>query len=203
VNFTSAGRICSLLATAAATSLLMTGSDAPTPSAIHDMDFGNFSYVPSCLSVGQSVQVHNGTFYGHTHGGTDGYDFLDFTVEQVAYGRLSGDRREEAVVVTRCNKGGSGAFTSASVYEMRQGKIALVTTLQGGDRADGGIASVGIKGGLLWVDFYGTTGGLCCPQWIETATYRLVDCRLVEAGRRVRKALPHRAISPEGELSQN
>jgi len=168
-------------------SLLIAGS--VTAHTIRDVDFLNFTYTPSCRSDGTAVRVHNGVFYGHTNGGSDAYDFLDLVVDRVVYGHLTHDSEEQAVVVTRCNTGGTGDWCEALVYDMRQGRPALVTTLPGGDRADGGIASVLIKNGLLQVGYYGTSGGMCCPEWIDTATYRLVDRRLVEVGRRVRKAL--------------
>jgi len=49
-------------------------------STIREVDFCNFSYLPSCLSGRASVRVHNGSFYGHTRGASDGYDFLDLAV---------------------------------------------------------------------------------------------------------------------------
>lgn len=162
-------------------------------STIRDVDFQNFPYAPSCLEIldfnPPRITVQDGVFDGRNRGGTgtNALDYLFLRVEQVAYGALTRDGREAAVVVTACNTGGTGDWTDASIYKMRNGKPVLLTTYQGGDRADGGIVSVRIKHELLYLSCYGTKGGLCCPEWVETTKYRLRGNQLVEVGVRTRR----------------
>jgi hypothetical protein len=143
------------------------------------VDFRNFSYTPSSAVTDdgrcETITVSNGVYRRH---------HLEFTVRQIAYGDLIGTGQEEAVVATRCNTGGTGWFTEGFIYEMKRGVPTLLTRIEGGDRADGGIVAVRAVEGRLQVDRYGTTVGLCCPEWIETRTYRLEGGRLVEDGQR-------------------
>jgi hypothetical protein len=81
----------------AALALLLTLSFASAQSpftksarTIRAEDFRNFTYLVFCILSrnGQpaTVRVHKGSFYGHVFGGDDAHDFLDFTIEQVAFG---------------------------------------------------------------------------------------------------------------------
>jgi hypothetical protein len=118
-------------------------------------------------------------------------------VQEITYGDLTGDKVDEAVVVTVCNTGGTGQFTDGVVFGMYHGKPISLLSLGMGDRAHGGIASVQITKGLLQVGRFGTdNGGACCPEYIETTTYRLESSRLIEVGQPTRKA-----IAPEQPAS--
>jgi hypothetical protein len=74
---------------------------------------------------------------------------------------------------------------------MRSGSPALVTRIQGGDRADGGLRRAWIEKGNLLVDrnFMGENGGSCCPEFAETTKYRMTGGKLSEVGTPVRRAL--------------
>ena len=159
---------------------LLVSSCATGPTTIRQVDFRNFEYTSSCTVTDEAIEVSNGVYRRH---------HLDFAVRQVVYGDLSGDGQEEAVVVARCNSGGTAWVTEGFIYGMKRGVPTLLARIEGGDRADGGIVAVRIVKGRLQVDRYGTTGGYCCPEWIETTTYRLEGPRLVEDGKRSRR--PH------------
>ena len=161
---------------------------APTADhqAIRRVDFKNFTYQPDCLGSGErnhrpSVRVSNGSF---TREKED--DRVYFEVGAVIYGDLTGDGQEEAVVRTLCNTGGTGQFSDGIIFTMRQGRPAVIATLGIGDRADGGIHDVRIEHGLLKVARYGGTSGACCPDFIETATFKLTGSQMIAVGKPVR-----------------
>lgn len=108
-------------------------------------------------------------------------------VGQYVYGDLTGDGIEEAVVVTNC--GSMHPVEQAFIFTMRNGKPVLLTRLEQGDRATGGIVSsflcegcsdgITIQDGLLIVErMWGR--GACCPDYTETKTYRWMGRSLVQ-----------------------
>lgn len=154
------------------------------PRTIREIDFFNFTHRIFCLDDSgrrNRVAIRNGE-YSLEDGGY-------FLVRSVTYGDLNRDGRDEAVVIMACNGGGTGSFTEGIIYTMRGGRPVIVGEVVGGDRAHEGIATVGIRDGLLRVGRYGTnTGGACCPEYVETKTYRLANNALTEAGRPARSA---------------
>ncbi|MFN7945458.1 MAG: hypothetical protein U0Z53_08905 [Blastocatellia bacterium] len=168
--------------------LSIAAGQAPTADhqAIRQVDFKNFAYQPDCIGDDRNhrptIRVKNGSF---TREKED--DRLYFEVREVVYGDLTGDGQEEAVVLTLCNTGGTGQFTDGIVFTMRQGRPAVIATLGIGDRADGGIHEVKIENGLLKVSRYGGTSGACCPDYIETYTFRMSGGKLAPVGKPVRE----------------
>lgn len=167
--------------------LSIAAGQAPTPDkqAIRRTDFKNYTYHPDCLggdnvSKGEAVRVRNGEYMQ----GKD-IDRVYFAVQEVVYGDLNSDGVEEAVVRTLCNTGGTGQFTDGIIFTVRNNRPVFVTTLGTGDRADGGIQSVRIENGLLKVDRYGGNSGACCPDYIETYTFKLRSSELVAVGKPV------------------
>jgi len=65
---------------------------------------------------------------------------------------------------------------------MVNGKPKLLAMIDGGDRANGGIHSAAVEHGLLRVERFGTSGGACCPEWLEARNYKLQSGKLVEVG---------------------
>ncbi len=162
----------------------MGDTDDLSRHAIRRVDFLNFIYTPACTFTydgrHNTVGVVDGVYRRH---------LLDFSIRQIAYGDLTGDGLEEAVVVSRCNHGGTGWFDEGFVFELRRGIPTLLTRIEGGDRAAAGIVDVRVADGRLQVGRYGGANGRCCPDWIETRTYRLDGTRLIEVGRPTRR--PH------------
>jgi hypothetical protein len=161
-------------------------SVAHSQRSIRHIDFKNFTYSPSCLEK-QQVSVKSGTYRGNL--GDPSGDTVYFSVVDVVYGDLTGDREDEAVVITTCNTGGSGQFTDGIIFTMRRGKPAELDTLGMGDRAEDGIEGARIENGLLKVARYGktTAARLCCPEYVETRAFRLRGAELVQVGKPTRK----------------
>ena len=154
---------------------------------IHSVDFKNFTYSAHCASdVPESLTVKDGEFSKETP--QDGYvDRLYFEVTDVAYGDLNGDKRDEAIVLTVCNTGGTGNFSEGFIFMMKGTKAVVASRIGGGDRAYGGLRSTQVANGLLLVDRNdpGKDGASCCPQLIITTTYKLVGNKLTKVGKEI------------------
>ena len=170
--------------------LLFTTGVANGANDIHAVDFRTFNYRPACLRLadssaeveqwqfsesGESVVVTNGIYKNDAPN-----DPLDFRILEINYGDLTSNA--VAIVTTVCNTGGSGDFSEGFIYSMVNNQPKLITIINGGDRANGGIHSATIQNGLLRVERYGTNGGACCPEWVQTTDYQLRDGRLVPVG---------------------
>jgi len=158
-------------------------------SDIRKIDFKNFTYLADCISeTPQKVTVKNGEFSEEKQ--QDGYvDRFYFNVFDVAFGDLNGDRRDEAIVLTVCNTGGTGNFSEGFIFSMKAGKPSVVARIPGGDRADGGLRNTRVENGLLVVESNeaGPEGGSCCPQIIVTTKYKLGAGKIVQVGKETRR----------------
>ena len=157
---------------------------------IHAVDFRNFRYRPACLRLadssaeieqaqlsgsGESVIVTNGIFKNDASD-----DSMDFQIIEINYGDLSSN--PVAIVTTVCSTGGSGNFSEGFIFGMVNAQPKLLAVINGGDRANGGIKSATIEHRTLRVERFGTNGGACCPEWIQTTDYQWRDGQLVQAG---------------------
>ena len=97
---------------------------------------------------------------------------------------------DEAVVLTDCNTGGSGWFDEGFIYAMRNGKPVILSYIQGGDRANGGIRAARIETGLLKIERLGSLSGRPIgAEFIDTTTHRLSGSKLLRVGRPERRSL--------------
>ena len=158
-------------------------------SDIRKVDFKNFTYLAHCISeTPQKITVKDGEFSEEKQ--EEGYvDRFHFNVFDVAYGDLNADGRDEAVVLSICNTGGTGNFSEGFVFAMKAGKPSLAARIPGGDRAYGGLRSTRVENGLLVVESNdaGPEGGSCCPQIIVTTKYKLAGGRIVKSGKETRR----------------
>lgn len=156
---------------------------------IHAVDFKNFTYSAYCAGdAPEKVTVKDGEFSKETP--QDGYvDRFYFNVSDIAFGDLDGDARDEAIVLTVCNTGGTGNFSEGFVFSMKGAKAVMSAHLAGGDRAYGGLRSTRVENGLLIVDSNdpGKDGASCCPQLIVTTTYKLAGNKLTKVGKETRR----------------
>lgn len=160
-------------------------SGAPTrpraSGAARRVDFQNFTYE----SGDEFIRVVRGRGTYRTSGGAAS----SYAVERVtaARGDLTGDGLEEAAVVLYFTGGGTGAFSKGFLFAVERGRPTLLATFEGGDRADGGIRHVSIKGGVLSVErneperMGDLPVGLCCPLYLITTRYRWDGRRLVQS----------------------
>ena len=155
------------------------------------VDFKNFTYEPFCAGEDkQEVTVKDGEFSEEKQ--MDGYvDRFYFKVFDIAYGDLNGDGKDEAVILTVCNTGGTGNFSEGFVYSIKARKPSMIARIPGGDRAYGGLRSAAIVGGMLVVESndVGEQGGACCPEFVISTKYKLTGAKIVESGKASRREL--------------
>ena len=164
--------------------------------AIRKVDFKNFSYAD--IEEGQPTSVRGGEFSRDDENG-----LLFVNVADIAYGDLTGDGVEEAVVTIGFSTGGSGFFTDGRVFTLSNGRAVEVASLGVGDRADGGIDEVMIRSGQIVVERFGNDQtGACCPSLLERSKWRLVKrgsaSALSSVGRSYVRRFERLGLNPNG-----
>lgn len=158
---------------------------------IKDIDFSNFTYEPYCAGEDpQKITVTDSEFSESKE--VDGYtERLYFKAFNVTYGDLTGDLKDEAIVLTVCNTGGTGNFTEGFIYSVKGGKPLLLARIPGGDRAYGGLREASAENGILTVESndVGEAGGACCPEFVVTNYYKLSGGKLSEIRKGDRREL--------------
>lgn len=183
--------------------LLLTVTQSVIISAqtdIRKIDFQNFTYQPFCAGdetndVYATIKVTGGTIKNVKLVG-DEYQQIDenlpnyFDVEKPIYGDIDGDGKDEAIITSVCNTGGTGQFDEGYIYTLKKGKPVLLTRFQGGDRGFGGIVSVKFEKGSLVVERNDSVGGAnCCAEFTLTDHYKWNGGKLVAVGKSVRREL--------------
>jgi hypothetical protein len=158
--------------------------------SIRDVDLKNFEYRPYCIGEEpDAVTVKDGSFSEEID--QDGWvERFYFSIFEITYGDLTGDGREEAVVLSVCNTGGTGNFSEGFIFGADgSGGARLLTRIPGGDRADGGLRTARVENRQLIIESNdpGELGGSCCPEFIITTRYRLAGERLVQIGEPTRR----------------
>ncbi len=148
------------------------GTSAPTSGNIGDVDFFNNFRYPVSFGEEVAVTVTNGEFI-------DEPGYLWFNVWDVQYGDLDDDGRDEAVVQTGFNTGGSGQFGRLAVWDIVDDRVVERGWVGTGDRADGGLWHFEIRDGLLITENFLTDQGACCPNMLSQQRLALVSDGLV------------------------
>jgi hypothetical protein len=171
--------------------LLICAAGTAAQTNIRQVDFGNFSYPAFCAGEESETITVEESEYAYEKE-EDGYtDRMYFRVSAPEYGDLTGDGREEAVLISVCNTGGTGNFTEGYVYGIKGGKPVLIARIPGGDRAYGGLRSARVVNKQLVIESNdtGELGGACCPEFIVTSKYRLQGEKLIAVGTPLRRAI--------------
>ena len=160
-------------------------------SDIRGVDFKNFSFYPFCAGEeAEKVTVRNGEFSSEKK--MDDYvDRFFFRIFSVTYGDLNRDKKDEAIILSVCNTGGTGNFSEGYVYTLRAGKPVLLARIPGGDRAIGGLREAKVENGLLVVDrnHPELNQASCCAEYAAVSRYRLIGKKLNPIGRAVSREL--------------
>lgn len=178
---------------------------ANSQTDISKVDFDNFTYAPTCgTSEAQSITVVKGRYFNETlrpvipevkkKKNTEPaplYDRKFFSIFQIIFGDLNGDRINVAIILTTCSNGGIESFSEGFVYGIKDGETELLSRIAGGDRALGGLRSASIKDGVISVSRSkpGAFPDACCPEIIETTDYRLLDGNLSQIGEKTSVAI--------------
>jgi hypothetical protein len=164
-------------------------SSAPKKS-IRAVDFRNFSFpeteglhIPN--SRKRSFKLKDGEL-PETRNKRRFVDEMGIHLSEVSYGDVTGDGKEEAIVVLSILTGGSAMPNCVYVYTWDRRRPKLLWAFDTGDRADGGLRRVKAENGYLLVELYGnrrilgkdfyeedkTNRGACCPTLFTRARYK-------------------------------
>lgn len=171
------------------------GKGMSVQSFINDMrqiDFKNFTFSRSKDEKGAEViQFRDGRYVGR--------EGLNYSLMRFAYGDLTSDANEEAIILLRGQNSPTGrTLDEVFIYTSENGKVVLLTSLEGGKRGDY-ICSVlhsesnfKVADNLLIIDqavaFEGDHNLI--PTRYYTITYRLDGKRMKEVERSALKPLP-------------
>ena len=152
---------------------------------IRKVDFKNFTYEVQ----GERVTLRNGEYK------LDWYLDRDFQTNRYrfVYGDLTGDGKEEAVVVLANNVAGAAnaVLQYGFIFTIRNAQVFKLAEFKGGDGscsmegAECSLLSVRVEAGLLIVDRAVPTANdaSCCPLMYRSTKYRWDGSRLVEIGK--------------------
>lgn len=157
-------------------------------NAIRRVDFNNFTYEAFCGDSQTDGETSTVTVKDGNREGSDDNFPNYFEAGADAYGDLDGDGSEEAAVSSLCNTGGTGQFSEGYVYTLKNSKPFLLAHFEGGDRGFGGLQTVRIKDGFLFVERNDGEAN-CCAEYSLTTKYRWNGEKLVEVGKPVRQKL--------------
>jgi outer membrane protein OmpA-like peptidoglycan-associated protein len=189
------------LATSNAQKTAQNNLDSKSESGIRRIDFKNYTYEYS----ESKIKVRNGKWKGK-------YPGEYFNVDKIVYGDVTGDGQEEAIVITSSSGGGSGNFSGATVYSLKNNRLITLYVypgdgygpydgLPGGDRGNGSINDVKIQNGELWLEKFAPSDLPNTPQYvaayIDTYIFRWNGSYLISDGnRKQRRAVSEKQIQP-------
>ncbi len=155
-----------------------TGATATSTSALHNENtLKNLPYTLVSLD-GKTVTLDSGEYQN-----PEEHIYVTY-IKTVAYGDVTGDGTEDALVLLGANSGGSGIFTDLAVVTTDTSATAtnIATTLLG-DRVD--VRDVTIADGDVAVAMVtqGPNEPMCCGTLQVTVTYRWQDGTLAEISR--------------------
>ena len=170
--------------------------------SIRDIDFRNFSYskLPTRKCSMAIVLLRDGKYEASERRvprKIPSKDCWSVVVGTIEYGDVTGDGKEEAMVVLYAERGGTESSNDVFVYTLKNGKPVVLWKFASGDRADGGLRKIHaedskvvvelagknkIIGGNLYADD-GTSNGDCCPTVFTRTKYQWVGGRFRRRGR--------------------
>lgn len=173
-----------------------------TNQPIRLVDFANFRYqwVSNLGDTKQSFALEHGEYAGSERD-------VPMSIRSIAYGDVTGDGIDEAMVVLSVVvSGGTARPHVVYVYTLHNKDPKLLWAFSAGDRADGGLRQVYAASGELVVELYGKGRivgresnniedqlGVCCPKFFTRAHYQWRDKGFLLKGEEV--------IVPQSESS--
>ena len=166
-------------------------------SEIRRVDFANLTYPPRPIYSRRKFKLNDGTYRGRP--GIPGAkspwgDPYPVSLAAIAYGDVTGDSYEEAIVVLGESVAGTAAPLYLYVYTLERGRPKLLWAVAAGDRAEGGLRKVYAQSGKLVIELYGKGArvngnvfagdgnGACCPLSVTRTRYRWKKMHFVQDG---------------------
>jgi hypothetical protein len=171
--------------------LLPSAQSSPARS-IRDVDFKNFTY--SKLPTGKCSRMSRIRVRGGRYGSNQNFSHgvaplggcWELNVYQVIYGDVTGDGREDAIVVLYAEMHGTEASNDVFIYTLKHNRPMLLWKFATGDRAEGGLIKTYAQSGKLVVElagqnkfiggrlYGGDCTGACQPPFFTRSTYQWV-----------------------------
>ena len=130
----------------------------------------------------------------------DGHEYTQwqgFTLQSVEYADVTGDGREEAIVVIHYLTGGTQKTHYVYIHSFADGKPKLLAYFHTGDRAYSGLRKVSGVDGTLVVALFDPEKrtGDCCSSGIVRTRYKWHSGRFEAFGKSEREALEERRLT--------
>lgn len=122
------------------------------------------------------------------------------TYIKTLYGDVTGDKKDEAMVILKIETGGSALPQIVYIFTQKDGQPDMIWYFRTGDRADGGLKDLRAENGQLVVELFGQdryifgdvetmkiTGDeeqLCCPDWFTRSSYKWTGRNFLMQGKR-------------------
>ncbi len=158
-------------------------------SSIRQVRFKNFTFTRQ--KGAEAIQFHDGKYVGER-----GHNYF---LMRIAYGDLTGDGNEEAIILLRGqNTLVSRTLDELFIYRLKNGRATLLTNFEGGKRGDYilSIGSLGsnfkVENNVLIIDQAVALEGDndCIPTRYYTIKYRWNGSQMVEVDRTDLKPIP-------------
>lgn len=163
-------------------------------TAIRKIDFANFNYPAKPIYRTRGFKLKDGGYDGHPFPPAIApWGPAPIGLVAIAYGDVSGDGNEDAMVVLNESVHGTAIPYYIYIYEMKEKRVRLLWAVETGDRAEGGLRKVYAEDGKLVIELYGegarveeklygTSQGACCPSSFTRTRYRWARNRFVKRG---------------------
>jgi hypothetical protein len=160
---------------------------------IKEIDFKNFAYAKvsgqendaktRCLL--DDFTVKNGLFEEKNGKRFNWTSEIRFSIEEVLYGDLTDDGKDEAIIKSSCVFGLTDPKTEAYIYTLQNNEPTFLTLIEGGGAVDGAIKNLKIlpKGVLEVITIGSTTGRKSEINRKYTNQYILKEKKLVSVGK--------------------
>ncbi|HTR25519.1 MAG TPA: hypothetical protein VMI10_16170 [Terriglobales bacterium] len=107
----------------------------------------------------------------------DGHEYIQwggFTLQSVEFADVTGEGKEDAIVVLKCFTGGTQKTHYVYIYSFHEGKPKLLACFHSGDRAWSGLRKVYGENGKLVVELFDPEkrSGDCCSSGIVRTRYK-------------------------------
>ena len=148
---------------------------ATNKKTIHLLDGSQLTRISSVMVDGKEYGQHEG-----------------FTFESVSYGDITGDGKEEAIVVLMYHSGGTQTTNYVYVYSLGEHGPKLLAYCHTGSRSDSGLYSAYARNGLLVFELLdpARAHGECCSSGVLISSYKWQNKVFELAGPVERRTLP-------------
>lgn len=175
--------------------LVLCSGVSSVEDGVRQVDFKNFSYPLSGSILGHTqlkwLDVSSGRRVRLVNGKQASALPPGFTLESVNFADVTGEGKEDAIVVLHYDTGGTQQTDYVYIYRIVVGKPKLLAYFHSGDRAYSGLCKVYGEGGKLVVELFDPEkrSGDCCSSGIVRTRYKWQRVRFESSGTSERESL--------------